>query len=151
MRKPKDLSESVRAQNLRKQAYMDQHYLTNLTRNIIGELEIVPDDLQKVDKGELFGAVLHHIMDWNAETLGRIAVYGLARGETSEDIPLRTTTLEETWFGTPPEPELGGRLMLEWIAANVLVASIRDLFFVVALRDALVSAAREGGEEGFRL
>jgi hypothetical protein len=117
---------------------MDQEYITNVARNVMGELKIAPDDLEKhpVPKDfskHVFQNVLHHIKGWNSGTLGRITAYGLGRGETSEDIPLRRTTLDDVWFGSPLETQVSGRLALGWLAATTLVAAMYDLLAAQAL------------------
>ena len=97
---------STRATVIRTQERMDQQYIVNVTRNVMGELEIIHDDLVKHPRAKdffkhVFQNVLHLIKEWNSTTLGKIAAYGLGRGETSKSIPLRTTSLDEVWFGSP--------------------------------------------------
>lgn len=144
---------STRATLIRTQERMDQQYIVNVTRNVMGELEITHDDLVKYPRAKdfskhVFQNVLHHIKEWNSTTLGRIVAYGLGKGETSNDIPLRTTSLEDAWFGSPLETQVDGGLALEWLAATTIVAAAYDLLRIHALVGHIKARAAAGGENG---
>ena len=151
MRNPKQLE--LHETRVRQQEWMDQRYFVNVVRNIMGELEITRDDLEKHPRAKdfskhVFQNVLHHIKGWNSTTLGRIVAYGLGHGETSKDIPLRQTTLEDVWFGDGLGIESSGGLALEWYAATTLVAAAYDLLLIKAFVSHLKREAAKGGESG---
>lgn len=147
-------TQSNRATLIRTQERMDQEYITNVTRNIMGELHITHEDLQehpspKDFSKHVFPGVLHHIKEWSSSTLGKIAAYGLGRGETSRNIPLRQTSLEDAWYGTPLEMRVSGGLALEWFATITIIATAYDLLMAHALVDHLKAKAAVGGENGY--
>ncbi|OHA26529.1 MAG: hypothetical protein A3C06_03050 [Candidatus Taylorbacteria bacterium RIFCSPHIGHO2_02_FULL_46_13] len=147
-------TQSTRATVIRTQERMDQQYLINVTRNIMGELEITHTDLEKHPRAKdfsqhVFQNVLHHIKEWNSTTLGKIVAYGLGKGETSKDIPLRRTSLEDAWHGSPLEPEVSGGLALEWLAATTIVAAAYDLLLTHAFVDHLKAKASSGGRDEY--
>jgi hypothetical protein len=151
MRAPKQLE--LRATRVRQQEWMDQDYLVNVVKNVMGELEITRDALKKHPRAKdfskhVFQNVLHHIQGWNSATLGGIVAYGLGRGETSKNIPLRRTTLEDVWFGNGLGIESSGGLALEWYAATTLVAAMYDLVLVNAFVSHLKREVTRGGRNG---
>ena len=144
---------TTRATVIRTQERMDQQYIINVARNIMGELQITQEDFETHSGvrnfcGFIFPTVLHRIMEMNSATLGKIAAYGLGEGETSKDIPLRTTTLKDAWYGTPLELELSGGVGLEWLATATVVGAIHDLLSVHAFVDDLQDRAHAAGAEG---
>lgn len=135
---------------------MDQLYFVNLTNNVIGELQITDEDLQRHPRPKdfsehAFSSILHHIKGWSSETLGKIIAYGLGRGETCGQILTRRTTLEDAWFRDHLGPECGGGMVLEWYAATTLVASVYDKLLIKAFVGHLKKEARKGGMFGTRL
>ena len=145
--------QSLRAMRVRKQKWLDQQYFADVTRDVMGKLEITQADLEKYPHARDFSRaafphVLHHIQEWNSTTLGKIAAYGLGRGETSEDIPLRRTSLEDAaWHGTLPDPEADGGYRLEWLVATTIVAAAYDFLCANAMVYHLKARARAGGRE----
>ena len=141
---------------IRQQEWMDQKYIVNVTSNVMGELDITHDDLEKHPRAKdfskyVFQNVLHHIKGWNSTTLGKIIAYGLGHSETSKNIPLRQTTLENVWFGSPLEIQISGGLALEWLAATTLVAAAYDLLLTNAFISHLQREAVKGGRDGVNI
>lgn len=154
MRNPKPLR--ISSTRIRQQEWMDQEYIVNVTKNVMGELEITHDDLEKHPRAKdfskhVFQNVLHHIKGWNSTTLGKIVAYGLERGETSKNIPLRTTSLEDVWFGDGLGIQSSGGLALEWYAATTLVAAAYDLLLTNAFVSHLKREAANGGRNGVNI
>jgi hypothetical protein len=144
---------STRATVIRTQERMDQRYFIEVTRNIMGELQITQEDFEthsdvRSFSGYVFPTVLHRISEMNSSTLGSIAAYGLGKGQTSKDIPLRATTLKDVWYGTPLDLDLSGGVCLEWLAATTVVAAIFDILRIHAFVGYLHEKAEAGGENG---
>lgn len=145
-------TQSTRAALIRMQTRMDQQYIVNVAKNVMGELGITQDELMR-NPGDfslhVFDSVLCHIQEWNSTTLGKIAAYGLSAGETSGDIPLRTTSLKDVYYGCPLELEVAdGASMLEWLAAMTIVAAVYDLLRINDFVRHLHAKATEGGQNG---
>ena len=154
MRSPKELE--LHETRVRQQEWMDQQYFVNVAKNVMGELEITRDDLEKHPRAKdfskhVFQNVLHHIKGWNSTTLGGIVAYGLGRGETSKDIPFRQTTLEDVWFGDGLGIQSSGGLALEWYAATTLVAAVYDILLINAFVCHLKREAAKGGSRGVEI
>ncbi|MFA6554397.1 MAG: hypothetical protein WCS89_02700 [Candidatus Paceibacterota bacterium] len=143
------------ATRIRQQKWLDQEYIVNVTKNIMGELQITNDDLKKHScvkdfSKHVFQNVLHLIGRRNSTTLGKIIAYGLGSGETSasESIPLRRTSMGDAWYGTPLEIDISGGLALEWLATTVIVATAFDLLQANALEDYIKARVAKGGQDG---